>query len=39
MSIDPVGLVIVAAGSGQRLGAGRPKALVPLGGRPLLEHA
>jgi 2-C-methyl-D-erythritol 4-phosphate cytidylyltransferase len=31
--------VIVAAGAGQRLGAGRPKALVPLGGRPLLEHA
>lgn len=27
--------LIVAAGSGQRLGAGGPKALVPLGGRPL----
>jgi 2-C-methyl-D-erythritol 4-phosphate cytidylyltransferase len=28
--------VIPAAGSGQRLGADRPKALVPFGGRPLL---
>ncbi len=28
--------LIVAAGSGQRLGAGRPKALVELGGRPLV---
>lgn len=27
--------LIVAAGSGQRLGAGGPKALVPLAGRPL----
>ena len=29
--------LIVAAGSGERLGAGRPKALVELGGRPLLD--
>jgi 2-C-methyl-D-erythritol 4-phosphate cytidylyltransferase len=29
--------LIVAAGSGERLGAGRPKALVPLAGRPLLQ--
>jgi 2-C-methyl-D-erythritol 4-phosphate cytidylyltransferase len=29
--------LIVAAGSGQRLGAGRPKALVELAGRPLYE--
>jgi 2-C-methyl-D-erythritol 4-phosphate cytidylyltransferase len=29
--------LIVAAGSGERLRAGRPKALVELGGRPLLE--
>ena len=30
---------IVAAGSGSRLGAGLPKAFVPLRGRPLLAHA
>ena len=29
--------LIVAAGSGERLGAGRPKALVELAGRPLYE--
>ncbi len=29
--------LIVAAGSGERLQAGRPKALVQLGGRPLLQ--
>src|SRR5205807_2614376 len=29
--------LIVAAGSGRRLGADRPKALVPLAGRPLLQ--
>jgi 2-C-methyl-D-erythritol 4-phosphate cytidylyltransferase len=29
--------LIVAAGSGQRLGAGRPKALVDLAGRPMLQ--
>ena len=32
-------VVIVAAGSGQRLGHGVPKARVPLGGEPLLVHA
>ncbi len=32
-------VVIVAAGSGQRLGHGVPKARVPLGGEPLLAHA
>jgi 2-C-methyl-D-erythritol 4-phosphate cytidylyltransferase len=31
--------VIAAAGSGQRLGAGGPKALVELAGRPLLAYA
>ncbi len=34
-----VGVVVVAAGSGARLGAGLPKAFVTLGGRPLLAHA
>jgi len=29
--------LIVAAGSGERLGADRPKALVPLAGRPMLQ--
>lgn len=31
--------VVPAAGSGERLGAGRPKAFVNLGDKPLLEHA
>jgi 2-C-methyl-D-erythritol 4-phosphate cytidylyltransferase len=31
--------VLVAAGSGTRLAADRPKAFVPLAGRTLLEHA
>ncbi|MFL6167503.1 MAG: 2-C-methyl-D-erythritol 4-phosphate cytidylyltransferase [Ornithinibacter sp.] len=34
-----VGVVVVAAGSGTRLGAGLPKAFVPLLGRPLLGYA
>ncbi|MEO7261476.1 MAG: 2-C-methyl-D-erythritol 4-phosphate cytidylyltransferase [Jatrophihabitantaceae bacterium] len=34
-----VAAVIVAAGSGERLGAGMPKALVSLHGRPLLNWA
>lgn len=34
-----VGVVIVAAGSGTRLGADVPKAFVPLVGEPLLGHA
>ncbi|GAA4367348.1 2-C-methyl-D-erythritol 4-phosphate cytidylyltransferase [Paeniglutamicibacter cryotolerans] len=32
-------VILVAAGSGTRLGYGIPKALVPLAGRSLLEHA
>jgi len=32
-------LLIVAAGSGSRLGRGEPKALVPLAGRPILAWA
>lgn len=31
--------VLVAAGSGERLGAARPKALVEVAGRPLVSHA
>jgi 2-C-methyl-D-erythritol 4-phosphate cytidylyltransferase len=34
-----VAVVLVAAGSGQRLGAGLPKALVTLSGRPILDWA
>lgn len=34
-----VGVVVVAAGSGSRLGAAAPKAFVPLAGRPLLRWA
>ncbi len=36
---DDVGVVVVAAGMGVRLGADRPKALVPVGGVPLVAHA
>lgn len=32
-------VILVAAGSGQRLGYGMPKAAVPLGGEPILIHA
>lgn len=32
-------LILVAAGSGTRLGAGVPKALVEIGGRSLLQHS
>ncbi|MFM2020231.1 MAG: 2-C-methyl-D-erythritol 4-phosphate cytidylyltransferase [Actinomycetota bacterium] len=34
-----VAVVLVAAGNGERLGAGIPKALVKVGGKSLLEHA
>lgn len=34
-----IGVIVVAAGSGTRLGQGRPKALVPVAGRSILEHA
>jgi 2-C-methyl-D-erythritol 4-phosphate cytidylyltransferase len=34
-----VGVVVVAAGSGSRLGAEMPKAFVPLAGQPLLRWA
>lgn len=38
-SPESVGIILVAAGSGQRLGHGIPKARVLCGGRTLLEHA
>lgn len=31
--------IVLAAGSGERLGLGRPKAFVELAGRPILAHA
>jgi 2-C-methyl-D-erythritol 4-phosphate cytidylyltransferase len=34
-----LGVVVVAAGRGERLGDRGPKALVPLAGRPLLVHS
>ncbi|MCH8611994.1 IspD/TarI family cytidylyltransferase [Arsenicicoccus dermatophilus] len=34
-----VAVIIVAAGSGSRLGADRPKALVEVAGRSILEHS
>lgn len=34
-----VGVIVVAAGAGERLGRGMPKALVECAGRTLLEHA
>ena len=34
-----LGVVVVAAGRGERLGAAAPKAFTRLGGRTLLEHA
>ncbi|MDO5068374.1 MAG: 2-C-methyl-D-erythritol 4-phosphate cytidylyltransferase [Propionibacteriaceae bacterium] len=37
--VEPVVAVVVAAGSGSRLGASVPKALVELGGAPLVWHA
>ncbi|HKT57828.1 MAG TPA: 2-C-methyl-D-erythritol 4-phosphate cytidylyltransferase [Microbacterium sp.] len=42
MSITPVpriAVIVVAAGSGTRLGAGAPKALVGVGARSILHHA
>ncbi|QOD93333.1 2-C-methyl-D-erythritol 4-phosphate cytidylyltransferase [Chryseoglobus sp. 28M-23] len=39
MSAPTLAIVVVAAGSGTRLGHAEPKAFVPLAGRNLLEHA
>ncbi|WP_441246740.1 nucleotidyltransferase family protein [Kitasatospora sp. McL0602] len=38
LSPAPIPALILAAGGGRRLG-GRPKALIPYRGRPLVEHA
>lgn len=37
--VGVVGVIVVAAGAGVRLGRGMPKALVECAGRPLLQHA
>lgn len=37
-ALPSLGVVLVAAGRGERLGAGKPKAFVELGGRTLIEH-
>lgn len=36
---DGLAVIVVAAGSGARLGHGMPKALVPIAGRPILDIA
>ncbi|MEC5180792.1 2-C-methyl-D-erythritol 4-phosphate cytidylyltransferase [Arthrobacter sp. CG_A4] len=38
-TIPATAVIVVAAGSGQRLGYGMPKAKVPLGGDSILTHA
>jgi 2-C-methyl-D-erythritol 4-phosphate cytidylyltransferase len=37
--VDGAVAIVLAAGSGERLGLNRPKAFVELGGRPMLAHA
>jgi 2-C-methyl-D-erythritol 4-phosphate cytidylyltransferase/2-C-methyl-D-erythritol 2,4-cyclodiphosphate synthase len=37
--VPRVGIIVVAAGSGTRLGAGAPKGFVDIGGRSVLRHA
>ncbi|MET4781266.1 2-C-methyl-D-erythritol 4-phosphate cytidylyltransferase [Glaciihabitans sp. UYNi722] len=37
--VTTVAVIVVAAGSGSRLGGSEPKALVAVSGRPILEHA
>ena len=39
LSGERAALIVVAAGEGSRLGSDRRKALVTLGGRPLVEHS
>ncbi|HEX3679543.1 MAG TPA: 2-C-methyl-D-erythritol 4-phosphate cytidylyltransferase, partial [Galbitalea sp.] len=38
-STATVGVIVVAAGSGSRLGADLPKAFLSLGGRSILQRA
>ena len=38
-SIPPVAAILVAAGAGSRLGAGKPKAFCEVRGRTLLDHS
>jgi 2-C-methyl-D-erythritol 4-phosphate cytidylyltransferase len=38
MGVESGALIVVAAGTGERLGSSRHKALVPLGGEPLVMH-
>jgi 2-C-methyl-D-erythritol 4-phosphate cytidylyltransferase len=38
-AVRDVAVIVAAAGSGERLGVGMPKALVPLGGRPILAYS
>jgi 2-C-methyl-D-erythritol 4-phosphate cytidylyltransferase / 2-C-methyl-D-erythritol 2,4-cyclodiphosphate synthase len=38
LSVNKVGLVVVAGGRGARLGAGRPKQYLSCAGRPLIVH-
>ncbi|WP_207454074.1 2-C-methyl-D-erythritol 4-phosphate cytidylyltransferase [Desertivibrio insolitus] len=37
--VPPLGVVLVAAGSGTRLGSSEPKAFVPVAGRTILERS
>lgn len=39
MTEPTLGVIVVAAGSGTRLGAAEPKAFVEIGGRTILENA
>ena len=38
MAAERAALIVVAGGTGSRLAATQHKALVPLAGRPLVEH-
>jgi 2-C-methyl-D-erythritol 4-phosphate cytidylyltransferase len=39
MELDDAIVILLGAGAGRRLGAGEPKALLPIGGRPMLAVA